>query len=70
MAAEHPREGITCQHGPLAGAAACDYIVRRSRIKENRRQNPVLHVGERIGILRRIHPVIEHLMSHGLHHAL
>ena len=68
VAADHPGEAVHGQHGPLAGAAAGDDIVRRAAVQQQRTQNAALDVGELGLVVGGVHAVVVYSVAHGLHH--
>jgi len=68
VAADDAGETVQCQHGALAGAAAGNNVVRSAAVQQDGSQNAALHIGQLCSIVGGVHPVVDHLMTHGLHH--
>ena len=68
MAADDVREAVHGQHGAFARAAAGDDVVRSTGIQQDGAQNAHLHIGQLRLVLRGVHAVVVHDVTHRLDH--
>ena len=70
VAAQHAGEGVTGEHGALAGAAAGHDVVGSTGVQQHGGKDAVLHVGEGLGVGVGIHTIVKDGVPHGLDNLL
>ena len=70
VAAQHAGEGVTGEHGALAGAAAGHDVVGSTGVQQHGGKDAVLHVGEGLGVGIGIHAIVKDSVAHGLDNLL